>query len=424
MSVTSINQCRNLKALILYCVTPKKKQEKERVAKMYCDLGDYEQFLKYSSDTINAHKRKVQGFSILQSFPQHEFDVENEEHIAYANEMGRKLSYMLFPNSPCIVITHADSEGKCVHNHIIVLNHDLGTNGAIRSNRHYRYVKQANDSLMERFGLEVCVPKEQQKTQGEYWSNRRNGWFDDLLASVDKALAHSCSIEEFQECLLAEGVSPTLYKANGDLKERFTYKVMDSDGKEHKKRSDKLGEQYSREAIERTLLENKRKRDRKQQPPILSMSDWILLQQSKKQTPVIQQETTEPIQEPVISIMQPVNKATIKESEQIPEKEKDMEKEKMEQELASLQKKREAEYEELIKERQRIHIELEKYKKKLESDDYADEDFAKRDSLDKRLSVINMKLEKLKELPVTNVKLNESLMPKQSSFIKDKGMSL
>lgn len=423
MSVTSIHQCKNLKALIEYCITPKAEQEKERVAKLYCDLGDSDQYLTYALNTVKAYKRKVQGYTILQSFPRHELEVSNEEHIAYANELGRKLAHELYPNSPCMVVTHADSAGECVHNHIVVLNHDLTTNGCIRTNRHYRYVKQENDRLMERYGFEVCQPSAQKQTQGEYWSNKRNGWFEDLKASVDKALAHATTIQEFHDCLLAEGVVPTLYKANGALKERFTYKVTDSDGKEHKKRSDRLGEQYTRQTIEETLLANRKKRQNNQQPPILSMSEWIELQQAKK-------TEEKPIQSPVVSVAPQVIITTAKESKGEDEK---MQKEIIEQEKVSrqLQKQREMEmeYQELLKERQLIQRQLQELKKMTENENdiCTDEDYARRDSLDQKLGIVNFKIKRLKTTLTTDipeVKIKNALLPNVPTVSKDVGLSL
>lgn len=429
MSVTSIHQCKNIKALIEYCITPKKKQKGERVAKLYCDLGDSTQYLAYALNTVKAYKRKVQGFAILQSFPRHELDVSNEEHITYANELGRKLAHELYPNCISMVVTHADSDGACVHNHIIVLNHDLQTNGCIRSNRHYRYVKQANDRLMDKYGFEVCQSSAQKQTQGEYWSNKRNGWFEDLKASVDKALSHATTMQEFHDCLLAEGISPTLYKTNGALKERFTYKVMDSDGKEHKKRSDRLGEQYTRQAIEERLLENRKKKQNNQQSQILSMSDWIALQQAKKtEEKQIQSAEVKPIQPPVVSVApQPII---------IPQKETKGEKEEMQKEIIEqekiarqLQKQREMEYQELLKERLEIQQQLKILKKLTErADDICTEsDYAKRDSLEIKVGILNQKMKRLKESLTTKVsesKLNERLMPQVAVISKDRSMSM
>ena len=278
MSITSIYQCKNLSGMIHYCITPKKQQKGERVASMYSDLGNHNMFLNYGIETTKAHKRKVQAFTLLQSFPSTEFDVDNAEHISCVNELGRKLAYELFPNSPCLVITHADSDGKCLHNHIAVINHDLASNGCIKTNRHYRYVRQANDKIMEKYGLEICESAVQKQTQREYWTNKRNHWLDELKVKVDNALSHSISIKEFQDNLLLEGISATFYKSNGELKEHFTFMVRDSDGKEHKKRSDKLGEEYTRNALQQKLLYNKKEREQK---AIMPMSQWIEIQKEK-----------------------------------------------------------------------------------------------------------------------------------------------
>ena len=102
-------------------------------------------------------------------------------------------------------------------------------------------------------------------------------------------------MQEFLNCLKAEGITSTLYKANGTLKEKFTYQVIDNDGKLHKKRSDKLGADYTRESIERTLVSNRHKRSLEAQKPIITMSDWIeaqnLLQEELKESEIPTTET-------------------------------------------------------------------------------------------------------------------------------------
>ena len=275
MSITKIAQCKSLRAMAVYCTTPKKDQTKERVAYMHCDLGSVNQFLHYAENTIKAHRRKIQGYTLLQSLPSHEFHVDNQNHIALVNLLGQQLAQALYPHSPCLIITHADSDGQCVHNHILVINHDLETDGCIKDNRHFRYIKEANDALMRKHGYEVCKENDTKQSQGEYWSNKRTHWLDELKDSLDKVLSHATTMQEFHDCLKAEGIDSALYKANGALKEKFTYQVMDTDGKLHKKRSDKLGMDYTKEAIERTLASNRHKRSLEAQKPIMTMSDWI-----------------------------------------------------------------------------------------------------------------------------------------------------
>lgn len=423
MSVTSIHQCRNLKSLIDYCTTPKVGQESDRIAEMYSDLGDSEQFLKYGEEIIKTHNRKVQGFSLLQSFPKNEFDVQNKEHISVVNELGRKLAYNLYPNSPCLVITHADSIGACLHNHILVLNHDLVSDGCIKANRHYKYVRRANDRLMGKYGLEVCTPSNEHHSQGEYWSNKRNNWLEQLKQGVDKALLNACSIQEFHDNLLAEGITPTLYKANRTLKERFTYTITDCDGKVHKKRSDKLGEQYSRETIEKTLLYNKSKRKSdEEQTPIMSMSDWIELQKAKerneKQLQLVEVKST-----PKIDILDKQLLTSKKESTEVPEQEMTMEKD-IEKEVRS---QREKEYEEKRKELKRIQNQIELLNKEYNEDDkdmFEELKGLERD--EKKIRAALFLLEKgLNKNSVSDVKLDESLLPRYfSDLSKDNDFSL
>lgn len=318
MSITKISQCKSLRAMAVYCTTPKKEQTKERVAYMHCDLGSVNQFLHYAENTIKAHQRKIQGYTLLQSFPSHEFHVDNQNHIALVNLLGQQLAQALYPHSPCLVITHADSDGQCVHNHILVVNHDLETDGCIKDNRHFRYVKEANDTLMRKHGYEVCKENSTKQSQGEYWSNKRTHWLDQLKDSLDKVLSHATTMQEFHDCLKAEGIDSTLCRANGTLKERFTYQVMDPDGKLHKKRSDKLGVDYTREAIERTLASNRHKRSLEAQKPIMSMSDWIeaqnRLQEELKENEIPTTYTTD--------IVKPISQQSKKEEqENAPEEE-------------------------------------------------------------------------------------------------------
>lgn len=421
MSVTNIQPCKDLKAIVKYCTTPKKFQKGERVACLYSDFGDSDLFLKCADKVLKNHRRKIQGYTLIQSFPKQEFNVHNQEHIEYVNELGRKLAYSLYKNSPCLIITHADSDSECLHNHIIVLNHDLQTDKCIRSNRLHTHVKQANDTLMQKYHLEVCKPSNQRLTQGEYWSNKRNNWLDQLKTSVDNALSHATSIAEFHNNLLAEGVSPALYKANGELKERFAYTFTDSDGKTHKKRSDRLGEGYSRQAIEETLRSNK---NRRQQQSIMSMSDWIELQKANERNdePLQQAEATPPPHIDVIEIKPKISKKKT-ESPTIPEREKDMEQEIILKELLN-----DKAYQELLDKKRSIQHQLEKLEQKFEDDTYENDDLRKVPLLRNELYQVESSIKnfgKPKPISKSDVKLNERLLPHDTpSLSKDRGMSL
>lgn len=409
--------------MIQYCVTPKKEQKGARVACMYSDLGNYDTFLNYGVETAKTHKRKVQAFTLLQSFPQEEFDVDNAEHISCVNELGRKLAYELYPNSPCLVITHADSAGRCLHNHIAIINHDLSTNGCIKSNRHYKYVRQANDRLMEKYGLEVCKPAEQKQTQREYWSNKRNHWMDDLKIKVGRALSHSTSLKELQENLIAEGIATAFYKANGALKEHFTFVIVDSEGREHKKRSEKLGDEYTRKAIEDTLLKNKKQ---KELNAIMPMSEWIEIQKEKAKTA----EAISILNSPIITKEKCDEISSDSENNVIPERSTKMQnKEKSKTSLkatndgkTSLELLREQKYqkakEELVKIEKQINLIRLKYEEGTDTEE-DDEELEKlyRKRIDASVEAFSLS----KQISNEEAVLDESLAPTIHSYL-DKGL--
>lgn len=420
MSVTIIHKVKNIHSLVSYCITPKKSQtSEERVAKLYCDLGSVDFFLNYAKNAIKLHARKVQGYSIVQSFPQHEFDVNNERHIEYVNDLGRKLAYTLYANSPCLVVTHTDN-GKC-HNHIIALNHDLDTNKAIYLNRRVKDVRKANDELMSQFHLEVCQPSVFQKTQGEYWSNKRNGWLDTLKESIDKALSIAISIQEFHDNLLAEGITPVLYKKNGGLKERFSYKVTDTDNNIHTKRSDKLGEQYTKEAIEKRLLENKKKKDL---DSIMPMDEWIRQQAIKNATTLPKQEETVVQTVECEEIPIPLQCKKVKTTDVVHKE--NQEEQEMKEKIMLEEIVNDKIYQELLEEKLTILNNIKLVKEKINNGTDTDEDDRILERLEQRIIVIDFSLKNRFLYPQKNSvkeELNESLIS-QRSVIKDKQFSL
>lgn len=423
MSVTTIHKVKNMESIIGYCITPKKTQTgKERVAKLYCDLGNVDFFLNYAKNTIKSHARKVQGYSIIQSFPQHEFDVNNEKHIEYVNDLGRKLAYTLYANSPTLVVTHADSMGKCLHNHIITLNHDLDTNKAVYLNRRVKDVRKANDELMSQFHLEVCQPSAFPKTQAEYWSNKRNGWLDDLKDCIDKVLSVATSIQEFHDNLLAEGITPVLYKKNGGLKERFSYKVTDTDNNIHTKRSDKLGEQYTKEAIEKRLLENKKKKDL---DSIMPMDEWIRQQAIKNATTQPKQEVVDVQTVEHLEIQPPLQYKQVKMTD-IKEREKQEEQEMKEKTILE-ELVNDRVYQELLEERQIILNNIKAIEEKRKNGTDTDEDDNIFENLQRKLSVLKFRIDNYSvstEKAHPKERLNECLIFQQSTVTKDVEFSL
>lgn len=416
MSVTSIHACGNITAIVKYCITPKKTQEKKRVGALYSDLGDADNFLAYSNLMLKNTSRKVQGYVLLQSFRKDEFDIRNQEHISIINELGKKLARGLYPNSPVLVITHNDSEGECLHNHIVVLNHDLVTGKAIAQNRRFCEVKSYNDELMNKYGLEICQHSNTPKTQGEYWSDKRNGWLGMLREGMDEALAKSTSLQEFQDKLLVEGISSNMQKKNGELKEHFSFAIIDSDGKTHKKRSDSLGEEYTREKILRRLESNAKEA---QLQSIIPMSEWILLNEKsnvseenvmsemdcgKIETNIVN-ETMITVTEKVVADI-PMAETSVSDGDNRKEMEFIMKKQ-----IDNLRMMREAEHQELLREIKKITLQIDALKEIFEREEDSDEDLKALTQLECELDNLKLKEFRMSHEGRNSEPLNERLMP-------------
>src|SRR5699024_11363987 len=70
-------------------------------------------------------------------------------------EAGYRLARRVAPGSPCVVVTHDDSEGGHPHNHIIIANHDLETGMAARGGQGLRHheLAGANDAVIREMDL-------------------------------------------------------------------------------------------------------------------------------------------------------------------------------------------------------------------------------------------------------------------------------
>ncbi|MDO5535067.1 MAG: relaxase/mobilization nuclease domain-containing protein [Propionibacteriaceae bacterium] len=119
----------------------------------YCDAGSIDEFIELGNHLATTNKRRVRAHSIVQSFAPDEFNVDDPADLQYVGDLGFELAKRMFPNSPCLVVVHADSDGRNAHSHITVLNHDLVTGKAPTKNRTHSQLKAINDQLMREHGL-------------------------------------------------------------------------------------------------------------------------------------------------------------------------------------------------------------------------------------------------------------------------------
>lgn len=118
-------------------------------------------FIDDGNELLRPHtQRSNKCLTYIQSWSADEFDKNNPEHVQRAHDLGAETARRLAPNSPFLVATHTDSDGGCVHNHIIILNHDYLTGlAAPKQAGNFYNVKRVNDELMHEVGMEVLQPQ-------------------------------------------------------------------------------------------------------------------------------------------------------------------------------------------------------------------------------------------------------------------------
>lgn len=104
--------------------------------------------------------RSNRAITLVQSWANDELDKDNPADVQKANAMGVELARRLAPDTPYVVATHTDSKSGCVHNHIILLNHDLNTaKAAPRRASNWHAVKTVNDDVMRVWEMRTLEPE-------------------------------------------------------------------------------------------------------------------------------------------------------------------------------------------------------------------------------------------------------------------------
>ena len=118
-------------------------------------------FIDEGNELLKPHtQRSNKCLTFVQSWSVDELDKDNPEDVQRAHALGAETARRLAPNSPFLVATHIDSDGGCVHNRIIILNHDhLTAKAAPKQAGNFHNVKRVNDELMAEVGLEVLQPQ-------------------------------------------------------------------------------------------------------------------------------------------------------------------------------------------------------------------------------------------------------------------------
>lgn len=175
MSVTTVDRSKSVSSPVVYAVygsRPNAKAGRVRAAALAVSCGgemvnDSDgrwagvEFIDSGNEIMDRYSnRSNRAITIVQSWSRDELDKDNPADVQKANAMGVKLAQRLAPGSPYVVATHTDSKSGCVHNHIILLNHDVNTGKAApRRASNWHAVKTINDNVMNSWGMRTLQPE-------------------------------------------------------------------------------------------------------------------------------------------------------------------------------------------------------------------------------------------------------------------------
>ncbi|MCK0089771.1 relaxase/mobilization nuclease domain-containing protein [Rhodococcus sp. F64268] len=253
MSTVNVRSSQSARSSVDYALYGDSGQLKEehrrrgtsRAAALSSSVDNPAEFIARCED----HGRKVELYSYTQNFSPDEFDVNNPNDVKRVNDLGRKLAEDMHI-ADYLVVTHADSRGSHLHNHIYVCNNDLLTGKSLQRNTSWaKGVHQANDALMEREGCQVLDSPMQAKVD---WSLQREqyeaGGFEQTLG--DKIAAslrdpRSTDREAYKAVLAEHDVKFSVAKSG-----EHRYKMRHPNGKLLSKSGKVLSLDFSAESAD------------------------------------------------------------------------------------------------------------------------------------------------------------------------------
>ncbi|WP_062383410.1 relaxase/mobilization nuclease domain-containing protein [Demequina iriomotensis] len=158
-----------------------------RAAAYFSTLESPQQFVALAQARAYGHNRGVEVYSYMQAFSPEEFDLTNPVDVARVNDLGRQTAEAL-QSADFMVVTHVDSAGGHLHNHIYVHNHDNLTGKGLTRNRSWsRGTRQVNDEVMKDNGCQVLTDPTRPTPN---WEQRRESFAE---GSYDRVLGDKIS---------------------------------------------------------------------------------------------------------------------------------------------------------------------------------------------------------------------------------------
>lgn len=247
--------CEALEDVIAYAGREAATNQRQLVTGVNCTAGTAR------SEMIAVKKRfrKEDGtiaYHGYQSFREGEVTPEQ------AHRIGIRLAEELWGDRyQVLVATHVDKESH-IHSHFVI-NTVSFVDGRkfYRSNEDYTRMREVSDRLCREYGLSVVRRPEGKRENYSEWSAEKNGKPTNrslIRADIDRAVAASLTGAEFFRVLADMGYELKLTAESGKALQRPSLRPQ---GAARFYRFDRLGEEYTLDAIESRILDRIRRQE-------------------------------------------------------------------------------------------------------------------------------------------------------------------
>lgn len=275
MSTTNIRTTSSMHGALSY----QEKDDRAVYETASCEPLD---FYQTAMSMLSDNKRRtIEALTIVQSFSPNELDYQNPDDVLRAHQAGVALCAILHEKYHVMfnVVTHTDSKGHNVHNHITVPNVDLETGKALQGEiKLHDNLVQINDVLMRDLNLEIC--------------NHPSDGYDfkaDLKNRLNEAINASQSYDDFIIEATKRGIAIKDSKANGQPLKHITFEFVDPSGVKHKIRDNKIDDSVKDDASKivynRAYIEQQQRKNLQQQYANLTPLDESLSPHDEQLSP-------------------------------------------------------------------------------------------------------------------------------------------
>ena len=215
-----------------------------------------------------------------------------------ANKLGQETARRLAPGYQAMVYTHTDGEGGKTHNHIIINAVSVEDGKKLNTRGFLNDARRVSNEISREHGLHVI----EERTRGMRFTQAEQAlvnkgvqpWKDELREVVESARDSSRNMQEFREKVEGFGVRISERTRKRDGETGWTYQHPNG----MKCRAAKLGENYTPQAIARTMAQQPQREPQQEQARPTSYSMVVEeAQQEAQQRKAAQEEARKALEQ-------------------------------------------------------------------------------------------------------------------------------